>query len=157
MAQIITFDDLPSAVTADVDIALLSLWVNGANATASRVAPCLVSDDPVPTSDQIAEAKLVLVNAVSRWADTGIGAITQESAGPFSRSIDTSHTGGYKLWPSEIDRLQDICAQGGSSPAFSVDTAPISSVHADWCDLVFGATTCSCGASIAGFPIYEQA
>lgn len=31
-----------------------------------------------------------------------------------------------------------------------------SSIHAPWCALAFGALYCSCGADIAGYPIYEQ-
>lgn len=43
-----------------------------------------------------------------------------------------------------------------SGGAFSIDTAPsLSGMHADWCSLIFGATYCSCGADIAGYPIYE--
>lgn len=42
------------------------------------------------------------------------------------------------------------------SGAFAVDMAPQgSSIHADWCSLMFGALYCSCGADIAGEPIYE--
>ncbi len=43
-----------------------------------------------------------------------------------------------------------------SSGAFSITPSGVSSIHAPWCALVFGATYCSCGADIAGFPIYEQ-
>ena len=37
----------------------------------------------------------------------------------------------------------------------SIDTAPTSSEHLPWCDLMFGGAACSCGAGIAGYPIYE--
>lgn len=43
-----------------------------------------------------------------------------------------------------------------STGAFSVTPYGVSSIHAPWCALVFGASYCSCGADIAGFPIYEQ-
>lgn len=42
------------------------------------------------------------------------------------------------------------------SGAFSLDTTPqAGTAHAPWCSLAFGATYCSCGADIAGKPIYE--
>lgn len=45
----------------------------------------------------------------------------------------------------------------GRQKAFSVivsDPSP-DSIHRPWCSLMFGATYCSCGADIAGEPIYE--
>lgn len=40
--------------------------------------------------------------------------------------------------------------------AFSVDTvSSTGGAHLPWCALAFGATYCSCGADIAGFPIFE--
>ncbi|WP_433584554.1 hypothetical protein [Microbacterium hydrocarbonoxydans] len=43
------------------------------------------------------------------------------------------------------------------SGAFSIDTVPRVGVsHAPWCSLAFGAEYCSCGADIAGHPIYEM-
>lgn len=42
------------------------------------------------------------------------------------------------------------------SGAFTLDLAPAATTyHAPWCALYFGALYCSCGADIAGFPIYE--
>lgn len=45
-----------------------------------------------------------------------------------------------------------VPASGG---AFSIDTAGTGSVHLPWCDLRMGGATCSCGATLAGYPIYE--
>ena len=39
--------------------------------------------------------------------------------------------------------------------AFTIDTYPTSGIHLGWCDLNLGGSTCSCGVSIAGYPIYE--
>lgn len=40
--------------------------------------------------------------------------------------------------------------------AYSVDMLGlVGSIHAPWCSLAFGATYCSCGADIAGKPIFE--
>ena len=156
MAVIITESDLPSAIQSEESIELM---VAGANAKASRVAPCLASSDPAPTEDQLAEAKLVLIGAVKRWAEAGSGAAQTVQSGPFSMSTDTRQRTGYNLWPSEIETLQDICkAVGeGGRKAFSIDTAPASSAHLPWCSLMLGALYCSCGVDIAGVPIYEGA
>lgn len=158
---IIQVDDLPSDLQANPQV---ELWVDGANAQASRVAPCLSDADPAPTDDQLAEARMVLVGAVSRWAAAGAGAFSQVTTGPFGVTTDTRQRGGYRLWPSEIEQLQDICG-GSASGAFSVDTVGDSTVHADICTantyvddngvIVYGGAYCSCGADIAGFALYE--
>lgn len=158
MAEIITIGDLPAALqSAD----MVETMVAGANAKASRVAPCLtwdgtVSDEPAPSADQLAEAKLVLIGAVKRWAEAGSGALSSQQAGPFGVTVDTRQRTGFNLWPSEITDLQAICSGGSvGREAFSLDTAPACSSHLPWCSLSLGATYCSCGADIAGFPLYE--
>lgn len=40
--------------------------------------------------------------------------------------------------------------------AFSIDMAPATSTHLLWCAVSMGASYCSCGVAIAGFPIYED-
>lgn len=159
MTEIISVTDLPAALqSAD----LVADMVAGANAKASRVAPCLTwtgeeADMPTPTEDQIAEARLVLLGAVKRWAEAGAGALQSQSAGPFAQTVDTRQRVGFNLWPSEIEQLQDIC-KGENSGAFSVDTAPSCGaiVHAESCSINFGATYCSCGAILTqGWPLYE--
>lgn len=42
-----------------------------------------------------------------------------------------------------------------SSGAFSIDMVGRASIHLPWCSLSMGAAYCSCGADIAGYPIYE--
>lgn len=151
---IIEVTDLPTALQS---AELVEVMVDAANAKASRVAPCLVATDPIPTVGQFAEAKLVLIGAVKRWVESGSGAFTQQSAGPFSVSTDTRQRSGFNLWPSEITNLQDICKTGSEGrESFSLDTAPGSplAVHDIACSLRFGASYCSCGADIAGEPIY---
>jgi hypothetical protein len=153
VADIIEVSDLPAGVQS---AELVAAMVAGANAKASRVAPCLASVDPVPTADQLAEAKLILLGAVKRWAEAGSGAFQQQTAGPFSVSTDTRQRSGFNLWPSEIEGLQELCRTGTSS-AFTLDTAPSGgSVHSLVCALNFGALYCSCGAdlTLAG-PLYE--
>lgn len=152
MAEIITTDDLPADVASN---AMASVWVDGANARASRVAPCLAATDPVPTDDQIAEAKLVLIGAVTRWSQAGSGAVQSQNAGPFGVTIDTRQRTGFNLWPSEINQLQDICKNGSEAKAFSIDTVSYRGYHSPICSIYFGGA-CSCGADIAWEAIYEQ-
>lgn len=160
MATIIEVTDLP----ADLQTAeLIAVMVAGANARAARVAPCLTwtgipDTEPAPTADQLAEAKLVLLGAVKRWAEAGSGALSAQTAGPFGQTIDTRQRTGYNLWPSEITDLQAICATGTTGrQAFSFDTAAACSAHLPWCNLAFGANWCSCGADLTAeqYPLYE--
>jgi hypothetical protein len=160
VADIITEDDLPSSITVDE---LVETMIAGANAKASRVAPCLtwdgtVEDEPVPSADQLAEAKLVLVGAVKRWVEAGSGALQSENVGPFGYTVDTRQRVGYNLWPSEINQLQEICASGAESSSGAFSFSPsrgTNAAHADICAINFGANYCSCGADIAGYPLYE--
>lgn len=154
MVAIISKFDLPEAIKAHE---LADAMVDGANARASRVAPCLASTDPQPSADQLAEARLVLIGAVKRWAEAGAGSFQTQAAGPFSVGVDTRQRTGFNLWPSEITALQDICSTGVvGREAFSIDTAPsyANALHLPWCSINFG-SVCSCGANIAGEPIYE--
>lgn len=41
------------------------------------------------------------------------------------------------------------------SGAFAVDMLGFDTVHLPWCALSLGANYCSCGADIAGYPIFE--
>lgn len=46
----------------------------------------------------------------------------------------------------------------GKTGAFSIDLAPVATtVHAETCAIYFGANYCSCGAVIAGYPIFGTA
>lgn len=213
MANIIYVTDLPVALQSAEMVADM---VAGANAKASRVAPCLINptstahaalsayalaarvkigtgqflevitagtsgataptvpgdingtviDGTVvwkriaPIGDQLAEAKLVLLGAVKRWAEAGSGAIQSQNAGPFGMTLDTRQRTGFNLWPSEINALQDVCklADPESGKAYSIDTAPaFGGPHLPWCALAFGALYCSCGADLAAYeyPLYE--
>ena len=145
MAEIITPDDLPVEVASN---AMSSRWIDGANARASRVAPCLVSTDVPPSADQLAEARLILIGAIMRWQQAGTGAYQQQTAGPFGVTMDTRQRGGFNLWPSEITQLQDICKDGSKSSAFSVDTVACGGFHSQSCSVYFNGP-CSCGADLA--------
>ncbi|QSL99753.1 head-to-tail adaptor [Gordonia phage Ecliptus] len=152
MTEIIGPSDLPVAVASD---AMAETWINGANARASRVAPCLSATYPPPSADQLAEAKLILVGAVIRWSQAGAGALQSRTAGPYGQVLDTRQRGGFNLWPSEITQLQEICKTGDQGRAYAVDTVQAGSSHSPICSLYFGGGDCSCGASLAGTPIFE--
>jgi hypothetical protein len=75
----------------------------------------------------------------------------QESTGPFSQTFKpVNPSGDFYLTKSEKQALGF-----GAQRAFGVQIADVSTIiHAPWCSLNFGATYCSCGADIAGAPIY---
>lgn len=117
---IILTSDIPDKVAALIDAGDLAVYVAGANSRAVRVAPCLGVN---PTADQLAEAKLILIGAVSRWARSGEGAYSQMTAGPYSVTTDSRERGGFNFWPSEITNLQELCSSN-EREAFSIDTVP---------------------------------
>lgn len=124
--------------------------IEDAEAQAVLVAPCindLAIDDP-----KRAAVKAILRRAVLRWNEAGTGALSSQQTGPYSVSVDTRQPSRGTFWPSEIDQLQKVCAT--SSGAFSIRPSGVSSNHLPWCSVYFGGT-CSCGANIAGTPIYE--
>jgi hypothetical protein len=154
VAEIIAVVDLPSSIQS---AELVQAMIDGANAKASRVAPCLASVDPVPSLDLLSEARLVLIGAVKRWAEAGAGSVQSQQAGPFGMSVDTRQRTGFNLWPSEITALQDLCKTSTPAGAFSITPTPATSAHMPWCALMMGASYCSCGADLANYeyPLYE--
>lgn len=157
--DIIVVTDLPAALqSADMIVDMVA----GANAKASRVAPCLAwtgtpTTEPAPSAGQLAEAKLVLLGAVKRWAEAGAGALQSQNAGPFGVTVDTRQRTGFNLWPSEISALQEICSTGRTTGAFSIVPSGSTSSHMPWCSYMLGALYCSCGADLTNlqYPLYE--
>lgn len=150
--ELITPEDVESFTEA-LEESTIATMIAGANARAERVAPCLAEDNKDAAR---AEAKLILLGAIKRWAEAGSGAVAQAAAGPFQLSTDTRQRTGYNLWPSEITALQELCSTADSD-AFSVDTVPGGSrpAHAETCSAVFGAAYCSCGAILTqGWPLW---
>jgi len=111
-------DDLAPFAAIDDDKA--ADMIADAEALAGISAPCL--RDPSSLEDwQTAAVKAVLRAAVLRWADSGNGAVSSQSVGPFAQTIDTRQPRRTMFWPSEISALQRICK--GTGGAFSIDTA----------------------------------
>lgn len=128
MPEIITVDDLEPF--AKINAAKASAMINDAMADASRVAPCILEDD-LPL-ERIGQFRSVLRAAILRWNETGSGALTQQTAGPLSVSMDTRTTRRGMFWPSELVALRDICR--GDEPegeAFAIDVTPVSGASSD--------------------------
>jgi hypothetical protein len=123
------FDLAPFAVISE-DKAFA--MIEDALAIAARVAPCIT----LPDFPYAAAAKAILRGAVLRWNEAGTGALSAESAGPFSGTVDTRQPRRNMFWPSEITQLQDMCKGDEASGAFAIDTAPIVEfpVSAGWID-----------------------
>ena len=71
---------------------------------------------------------------------------------------DGSSSRSYKSGKGRVVILDEWWALLGlveASGAFSIDMVSTSTVHLAWCSLMLGASYCSCGADIAGYPIFE--
>jgi len=71
---------------------------------------------------------------------------------------DGSSSRSYKSGKGRVVILDEWWALLGlveASGAFSIDMVSMSTVHLAWCSLMLGANYCSCGADIAGYPIFE--
>ena len=148
MALFISAEDLEPF--AAIEPSKANAMIGDAEAQAIMVAPCLSDPDEL-TEHQQAAVKAIMRSALLRWNDAGSGAFTQQTAGPFSVSVDNRQTRRSLFWPTEIEQLQQICAAvtGATSGAFSVDTAPGGGLqHSPICSLNFGAVYCSCGATL---------
>jgi hypothetical protein len=144
-----TIDDLTPF--ACIEPMKAQAMIDDAMATAALYAPCILED----TFVHAAAAKAIIRAAILRWNDVGSGAFTQELTGPFSATVDTRVARRGMFTGAELDDLKKLCASAPSG-AFHVDTVfGFWAMHADVCSLVFGANYCSCGADIAGFPLWE--
>lgn len=158
----ITVADL--APFAEIDVIKATAMIEDAEASALIAAPCLsdptnpTQPNPALTDHQTSFVRSVLRSAILRWNDAGSGAIVQQTAGPFSETIDASRVRRGMFWPSEIDQLKSVCATINgttSGGAFAIDMLSPQSTHLGWCSAALGAEYCSCGVDIAGHPIYE--
>ncbi|MEH0058802.1 hypothetical protein [Auritidibacter ignavus] len=86
-------------------------------------------------------------------ADTGGGESLQFGTGPFQFTSKPNNPHGDFY----LTRLEKKALGEGAGGAFTMSltgggTCP---EHRPWCNLRLGATWCSCGADIAGKPVYE--
>lgn len=125
------------------------LWISDAEmlveARRLAVAPTLVID----------EAKLDYVVRESVVAHIK----KPDDATQVSVSVDDGSTSkSYRSGKGRVTILDEWWLFLGlteTSGAYSVDTLGFASLHLPWCSLYFGATYCSCGVDIAGYPIFE--
>lgn len=54
-----------------------------------------------------------------------------------------------------LDEWWSLLGLTEQSGAFTIDMVGVASIHQPWCSFSMGAVYCSCGADIAGTPIYE--
>lgn len=149
---------------ATIDPAKAAAMIEDAEAMAILTAPCLPDLLTIPAGELPADLarrtaktsalKAILRSAILRWNDAGSGAMQSQTAGPFGQVLDTRVQRRAMFWPSEIEQLQNLCQSAEAGKAFAVDTVGVSTYHAAACSLNFGALYCSCGADIAGFPIF---
>lgn len=145
---------------AEISPAKAAHMIEDAESLAALAAPCTAEPELQERPELVGAVKAILRRAILRWNDAGTGATVQVGAGPFGQTTaQGTNTPRTLFWPSEIEQLRDICAafnEVKTEGAFSVDTAMSpGSIHRPWCALHFNATYCSCGADIAGEPIYE--
>lgn len=113
--------------------------------------------DTVPAAGAASEStRRRIVCAVVRRSMPDAGGLDgvesyQESAGPFSQTFKpVNPSGDFYLTKAEKSALK------GPQKAFGVQIAgACATIHLAWCSLSLGAAYCSCGADIAGEPIYE--
>jgi hypothetical protein len=111
------------------------------------------SIDPVPTVDQ-ARLDYVIREAVVaqvRRPDDATQVTVSVDDSSTSRTYSSSR-GRVFITDDWWTLLGLGSATGG---AFDIDTVSTSTIHMPWCSLNLGALYCSCGADIAGYPIYE--
>jgi hypothetical protein len=118
----VTLTPADLAPFATIGAAKAQAMIDDAMALAARVAPCITDS----TFAYDAAAKAILRGAILRWNESGTGAVSQQSAGPYQMSVDTRQQRRSMFWPSEIEQLQELCRDGDPTPqAFSIDTTPI--------------------------------
>lgn len=138
---------------AAIDSHKADAMIADAMALAAQIAPCILNDDFAHP----AAAKAIIRGAILRWNEAGTGAMQSTTAGPFAAQVDTRIARRGMFWPSEITDLQRLCSSSGGTRAFAVDTVGcLTPNHAEVCDLNLGGASCSCGAVLAGAPLWED-
>jgi hypothetical protein len=103
--------------------------IEDAEALAVLVAPCITGD----TFTNTAAVRAILRGALMRWNDSGTGALSAQTAGPFGQTLDTRQERRAMYWPSEIEQLQNLCSDlGGSAYTTSLAGPKIDPTDAAW-------------------------
>ncbi len=112
---------------ADIDPAKAAAMVEDAIAMAVLAAPCITLPEFQADAALMSALKAILRGSILRWHDVGSGGVTQQGAGPFQQTLDTSKVRRGMFWPSEISQLRDLCrefGEAGDGQAFMVDMTP---------------------------------
>lgn len=152
----ITPDDLKPF--ADIPPDKAEAMIADAMALAALYAPCILD----PRFEYEAAATAIIRGAILRWNAADTGAVTSQTAGPFSVAIDSSVRRNGMYTPQEIEQLQALCsdpnAQNGVGSAWGYDTVPAAGQqHAEICCKTFNEPHCSCGANLtkSGRPLWD--
>ena len=122
MGQFILWSEVPGFTVEDD-------WrIEDAEAMALLAAPCLSG---ALSAEQSAGLRAILREALMRWKDVGTGAVTQQQAGPWMQSIDTTKQRRGMFWPSELDQLRALCGTR-TLRAFDIDTMPPDAASGYW-------------------------
>ena len=122
MGQFILWSEVPGFTVEDD-------WrIEDAEAMALLAAPCLSG---ALSAGQSAGLRAILREALMRWKDVGTGAVTQQQAGPWMQSIDTTKQRRGMFWPSELEQLRALCGTR-TLRAFEIDTMPPDAASGHW-------------------------
>lgn len=104
MATFLEVEDL-TVFEPSINLDKAEAMIDDATALALVVAPCIGTE----TFAQSDAVRAILRGAVLRWNEVGSGALSGQTAGPFSQTIDTRQVRKAMFWPSEITQLQGLC------------------------------------------------
>ena len=124
------------------------MWIDDANMLIDDRVDTLGATDPDAAKRDYVVREAVVAH-VKRPDDATQVTISVDDAA----SSKTYRSGkGRVVIADEFWRLLGLTEPDG---AFSIDMAGRGAAHLAWCSLMLGATFCSCGVDIAGYPIYE--
>jgi hypothetical protein len=144
---------------ADIPPDKAQAMCDDAMALAAFYAPCILD----PRFEYEAAATAIIRGAILRWNAADTGAVTSQTAGPFSVAIDSSVRRNGMYTEQEIEQLKALCAdpnaQQGVGAAWGYDTVPSTGQqqHAEVCCKTFNEPHCSCGANLTkdGRPLWD--
>lgn len=93
----------------DLTEAKATAMIEDAVATAALDAPCILD----PEFPHWRAARAIIRAAILRWADSGSGALSSQTAGPFGVTVDTRTVRKDIFTDAETARLKGMCAASG--------------------------------------------
>lgn len=103
----------------DINDAEAQALIDHATQLALVTAPCIAD----PGFAMRGALRAVLTGAILRWHAAGDGSVSTVTAGPFSKTQDTTSK-RLLFFPSELKSLQQLCGRGGRRRVFSVSMDP---------------------------------